>query len=64
MSLYCFDIVEIGLPILDDTIVARRDEPIFIVRVYRRPYCNIMCLPKPVEHDAHMSLLRGSDEPA
>lgn len=64
VPLYCFDIIEIGLPILDDTIVTRRDKPILVVRVYCRPYRNIMCLPEAGEHVARLFLLLGFDEPA
>lgn len=44
MSLYCFDIVEVWLPVFDNAIIASREEPILVVRVRCRPYRDIMRL--------------------
>lgn len=44
VSLYCFDIVEVGLPVLDNTVITGRKEPVLIMRVSCCPNRDVMCL--------------------
>lgn len=50
MRLYCFDIVEIWLPVFDDAVIAGGNEPVLIVRISGCPYSYIMCLVRSSEN--------------
>ncbi len=44
VSLYCFDVVEVRLPVLDNAIIAGRKKPVLIMRVSCCPNCDVVGL--------------------